>query len=234
MTRRFAFLSATLVLGLMSRSAGAQNWAAQQPPYGRPDATIDLRTSEGARLVNGQWRYSDVKIITVDSRGPGADLKPSGAPIKTYDYAPHAGAADFDDSQWSSIDPTTLDARRAGGKICFNWYRINITIPEKVAAMPTAGTTAVFEIVIDDYAEVWVNGKEPAVLGQTGGSVVKGFNAPNRVILTHDAHPGDKFQIAVFGVNGPISRSPENFIWVKSATLDFYQHGHGTGVQEVA
>ena len=180
-------------------------------------------------LVKGQWRYSDAKIVDVDSPGPGADLKPSGALIRTYDYTPHAGAAGFDDSNWEVIAPTTLDTRRAGGKVCFNWYRINITIPEKVAAISTAGTTAVFEIVIDDYAEVWVNGKLPAVLGQTGGSVVKGFNAPNRVILTRNAEPGDKFEIAVFGFNGPISRSPENFIWVKSATLDFYQPGHGTG-----
>ena len=233
MTRRFIFLTATLVLAVQSGKAVAQNWAAQQPPYGRPDATIDLRTGEGVRLVKGQWHYSDVKIITVDSRGPGADLKASGAPIKTYDYTPHAGAADFDDSEWSPVDATTLEARRGGGKVCFNWYRIEITIPEKVAAMPSRGTTVVFEIVIDDYAEVWVNGKLPAILGQSGGSVVEGFNAPNRVILTRDAQPGDKFQIAVFGFNGPISRSPDNFIWVKSATLDFYQRGHGTGVEQV-
>jgi gluconolactonase len=226
-------LTAALLLAVTPWNARAQNWAAQQPPYGRPDATIDLRTNEGVQLVKGQWRYSDVQILTVDSRGPGADLKPSGAPIKTYDYTPHAGAADFDDSKWSPIDPAALEARRAGGKVCFNWYRISITIPETVAALMTAGTTAVFEIVIDDYAEVWVNGKLPAVLGQSGGSVVKGFNAPNRVVLTRDARPGDKFQIAVFGFNGPVSRSPENFIWVKSATLDFYQRGHGTGVREV-
>jgi gluconolactonase len=234
MTCSSVFLTAAMVLAVMPRNARAQNWAAQQPPYGRPDATIDLRTNEGVQLVKGQWRYSDVKVINVDSRGPGADLKPSGAPIKTYDYTPHAGATDFDDSKWSRIDPASLDWRRAGGKVCFNWYRINVTIPEKVAALPTAGTTAVFEIVIDDYAEVWVDGKLPVILGQSGGSVVKGFNAPNRVILSRDAHPGDKFQIAVFGFNGPISHSPENFIWVKSATLDFYRQGHGTGVQEVA
>ena len=77
MTRRFAFLSAALLLVLLSRNAGAQNWAAQQPPYGRPDATIDLRTSEGVQLVKGRWRYSDVKIINVDFRGPGADLDSS-------------------------------------------------------------------------------------------------------------------------------------------------------------
>ncbi len=169
----------------------------------------------------------------MDSRGPGADLKPSGAPVKTYDYTPHAGAAGFDDSKWETIAPATLDARRSGGKVCFNWYRMQVTIPEKVAALSTVGTTVAFEIVIDDYAEVWVNGKLPAVLGQSGSTVVKGFNAPNRVILTHNAKPGEQFEIAVFGFNGPISRTPENFIWVKSATLDFYQPGHGTGTQEV-
>ena len=222
-----------LVLAAAPRNAAAQNWAAQQPPYGRPDATIDLRTNEGVDLVKGQWRYSDAKITEVDSRGPGADLKPSGAPVKTYDYTPHAGAAGFDDSKWETIAPTTLDARRSGGKVCFNWYRMQVTIPEKVAALSTVGTTVAFEIVIDDYAEVWVNGKLPAVLGQSGSTVVKGFNAPNRVILTHNAKPGEQFEIAVFGFNGPISRTPENFIWVKSATLDFYQPGHGTGTQEV-
>ena len=44
----------------------AQNWAAQTPPYGRPDATIDLRTKEGAQLIKGQWRYSDVQILQLE------------------------------------------------------------------------------------------------------------------------------------------------------------------------
>jgi len=214
-------------------NAFAQNWAAQAPPYGRPDATVDLRTVEGVQLIKGEWHYSDVKIIEVDSRGPGQDLKPSGYPNKTYDYTPHAGDAGFDDSKWEVLDPTKLDARRAGGKVCFNWYRINLTVPEKIAGLFVAGSTISFEIVIDDYAEIWVNGKLPTVLGQSGGPVAKGWNAPNKVILTHNAQPGQKFQIAVFGFNGPISKSPMNFIWVKSATLDFYKPGHGTGIQEV-
>jgi len=211
----------------------AQNWAAQAPPYGRPDATIDLRTREGVQVIHGKWRYNDVKIVEVDSKGPGPDLKPSGAPVMTYDYTPHAGTADFDDSQWPVIDPATLDARRGNGKVSFNWYRIRVTLPENVGNLAVAGSTVSFEIVIDDYAEIWVNGNLFPVLGQSGGSVVKGWNAPNKVILTHSAQPGQQFEIAVFGYNGPISRSPENFIWVKSATLDFYKPGRGTGIQKV-
>lgn len=214
-------------------SLGAQNVAAQGPPYGRPDATIDLRTKEGTQLVKGAWRYSDVQIIETDFRAPGPDLKPSGKPTKTYDYTPHAGAADFDDSHWVLLDSETLEARRSTGKVCFNWYRINVTIPNKVGKLDTRGSTVAFEIVIDDYAEVWVDGKLPSVYGQSGGSVIKGYNAPNRVIIARDALPGRKIQLAIFGINGPISVSPNNFIWVKSAVLDFYKAGHGNGIGPV-
>jgi gluconolactonase len=223
-----------LLASLATVPALAQNWAAQAPPYGRPDATIDLRTREGVRLVRGEWRYSDAKIIEVESKGPGSDLKPSGAPVRTYDYAPHAGGSNFDDGSWPVIDPTALDARRGNGKVSFNWYRIRVTLPEKVGTFPIAGSTVSFEIVIDDYAEIWVDSTLPSVLGQSGGSVVKGWNAPNKVILTHNARPGQQFEIAVFGFNGPISRAPENFIWVKSATLDFYKPGpSASGIQPV-
>ena len=193
------------------------------PPAGRPDAIIDLGTREGVQLVKGSWRYSNARIVEVDSKGPGPYLKPSGRPVKTYDYTPKAGGAEFDDSQWEIIDPTTLEQRRSTGKICFNWYRINVTIPERIGAFDPSGSTVAFEVVIDDYAEVWVDGKLPLVLGQTGGQVVKGYNAPNRVVLGRGIKPGQRIQLAIFGINGPISASPDNFIWIKSATLDFYK-----------
>jgi gluconolactonase len=210
-----------LTVGFTAGQATAQT--VQDPPVGRPDAVVDLASRDGVQLVRGQWRYHDVQIVDADSRKPGADLKPSGDPIKTYDYTPHAGLADFDDSPWETIDATTLDQRRSTAKVCFNWYRINVTIPEKVANFETRGSTVAFEVVIDDYAEIWVDGRMPRVLGQLGGPVIKGFNAPNRVILTHNAQPGQTIQLAVFGINGPISFSPQNFIWIKSATLDFYK-----------
>jgi gluconolactonase len=222
--RRQMFVNAALLALLLALTAfRGQSQMIQDPPFGVPDAVVDLASRDGVKLVSGQWRYHDVKIVDADSKAVGPDLKPSGAPTKTYDYEPHAGGADFDDSQWQAIDPITLDQRRSTAKVCFNWYRINITIPEKVGNLSTSGSTVAFEIVIDDYEEVWVNGKMPRVLGQIGGPVIKGFNAPNRVILTRNAQPGQKIQLAVFGINGPISYSPQNFIWIKSATLDFYK-----------
>src|SRR2546427_8253916 len=160
MTPRTLTAILTAGLFLLVPNAFAQNWSAQAPPYGRPDATVDLRTAEGAQVVKGEWRYSDVKIIEVGSRGPGPDLKPSGDPNKTYDYTPHAGDASFDDSKWEVLDPTKLDARRAGGKVCFNWYRITVTVPEKIADLAVAGSTISFEIVIDDRSEERRVGKE--------------------------------------------------------------------------
>ncbi|MGQ0811703.1 MAG: SMP-30/gluconolactonase/LRE family protein [Nitrospiraceae bacterium] len=192
-------------------------------PGVRPDAIVDLMTDEGVALVKGQWRYSDTKISEVAHHSPGADLGPSGPPNKTYDYEPHAGIVDFDDSAWEALKPAQLEDRRSTGRLCFNWYRIAITIPDEIGSFDPTGSTAVFEIAIDDYAEVWVDGKLPLILGQPGGQLVKGFNAPNRVVLTRNARPGQRIQLAVFGINGPLSNPPGNFIWVRSATVDFYK-----------
>jgi gluconolactonase len=190
-----------------------------------PAAVVDLRTEKGARLVQAQWRYSDVDIVAVRHHEPGPDLRASGAPNRTSDITPQAQAADFDDSRWETITPAALEQRRSHGRLAFNWYRTKVTLPEKVGGFSVPGSTVVLELVLDDYAEIWVDGKLPLVLGQTGGQLIKGFNAPNRVVLTTDARPGRQIQLAIFGINGPISQPPANFIWVRSATLDFYPRG---------
>ena len=120
------------------------------------------------------------------------------------------------------LSPPDTQRRLSTGRVCFNWYRIAVTIPERVGDLDPTGATVVFEVVVDDYAEVWVDGALPLALGHQGGQVVSGFNAPNRVVLTRDARPGQRFHIAVFGINGPISASPSNYIWIRTATLDFY------------
>lgn len=212
-------LSAALV-GLGSSVARAQ--VTSDAPYGKPSAVIDLGRTAGAALVRGQWRYSDARFVEVDHRAPGPDLRPSGPPNRTNDITPHADAADFDDSGWITFPAESIQARRGNGKFAFNWYRVNVTIPERVGTLDPTGMTIVFELVVDDYAEVWVNGKLPVVLGQTGGQLVKGFNAPNRVVLTRNARPGESYQLAIFGMNAPVSNPPVNYIWIRSATLDFY------------
>jgi gluconolactonase len=194
---------------------------------GRPDAIVDLQTDAGAALAGAQWRYADARVREIDFVEVGgldaADpLGPGDVPNRTYDVVPHADGRDYDDSDWETLAPADTQRRLSQGRVCFNWYRTSVTIPERVGDLDPTGATVVFEVAIDDYAEVWVDGELPLALGTTGGQVVGGFNAPNRVVLTRDARPGDRFQIAVFGINGPISASPHNYIWMRTATLDFY------------
>ncbi len=170
--------------------------------------TIDLRTSDGAKAIKGEWRYIDVKIVEVATKS--AD----GKPMTTYNIQPKAFGIDYDDKSWELCDPTTLKNPRGGGQVCFCWYRIRITIPEEAA-----GKKVFFESTVDDYGEVWVDGKLPRKVGDSGGPVVAGFNKPNRVELT-DAKPGKVFQIAIFGINGPISAEPGNRIFLGKTVLD--------------
>ena len=190
---------------------------------GRAEATIDLASTDGVALVKGEWRYSDTKIVEADFRGPGPDKQPTGAPVKTYDYTPHAGGAEFDDSKWEVISPTTLDQRRGNGRLGFNWYRIKLTIPDRIGDFDPTGSTAVFQTSLDDYAEIWVDGELSRALGQSGGSVIAGWNAQNNLIVGRNVKPGQQIQLAIFGVNGPLSNPPTNFIYVRYARLAFYK-----------
>ncbi len=189
----------------------------------KPDAVVDLGTREGVELVKGEWRYSDTRIIEVDFKAPGQDGQPTGKPIKAYDYTPHAGGAGFDDSKWEVLDPTTLSQRRSTGRLAFNWYRIKITIPERIGKFDPTGSIVVFETSVDDYAEIWVDGELPRAPGQSGGSVIKGWNATNRLVIGRDIKPGQKIQLAIFGINGPISNPPTNYIWMRFAKLEFHK-----------
>lgn len=169
---------------------------------------IDLRTTGGVEQVKGQWKYHDVKIVEVDTKAP------DGHAIKTYNIDPRAEKPEFDDSQWPVVDPTTLANPRGGGQVCFAWYRLKLTLPEGVS-----GKTVSFVTTVDDYGEVWVDGKINYGVGQSGGAIVAGFNAANRVELK-DPRPGKTYSIAVFGINGPISVVPSNRIFLRDTFLE--------------
>src|SRR5262245_3189197 len=105
-------LALSLALSVGVNRAAAQIAAPPvEPPSGPSDATIDLATAAGVAQVQGQWRYSDARIVETEFRGPGRDLQPTGDVVKTHDIEPHAGRAEFDDSAWVRIDATTLADR---------------------------------------------------------------------------------------------------------------------------
>ena len=216
-----AIILAALLLfaATLARAASLDEMLAKR----KPEATINLASKEGVQSVKSEWRYSDTKIVEIDFKAAGADGQPGAVPNRAYDFTPHAGRADFDDSKWEVIDPTTLDKRRSAGKLAFNWYRLKITVPERIGTFDPTGSTLVFSTSLDDYAEVWVDSEIPRAAGQSGGSVIKGWNAENRLIIGRGVKSGQTIQLAIFGINGPISNPPTNYIYMKYARLEFHQ-----------
>jgi gluconolactonase len=219
---------ATLLAGAVLATASLMLAVSAQPlpptsppqpvPMLPPAHVVDLLTADGMAAFGAQWKSMDVKII----EGPAL---PNAMPgYKTsYDISPHAGVKGFDDSSWPTLEPKQLLDRRGGGKVSFLWYRTNLTMPAKIGNFDTANAKAVLTAYVDDYAEVWVNGDIPRRSGYPSPATMQGHNMPNRVVLSTKVSAGDKFQVAIFGVNGPISVAPANSIWFREAKLQFYK-----------
>jgi len=188
------------------------------PPSLPPSHVVDLMTAEGSAAFGAQWKVMDVKIVEVPAI-------PNAMPQykTTYNISPRAGESAFDDSSWPTIEAKDLAARRSGGHVAFMWYRANLTIPAKIGAFDTSGAQAVLAVLVDDYAEIWINGQMPRRSGYPSPATIQGLNMPNRVVLGTAVKAGDKFQIAVFGINGPISVAPANSVWFRSAKVELYK-----------
>src|SRR5262249_20621857 len=219
---------ATLLAGTVLATASLILAASAQPlpptsppqiaPAPVPAHVVDLMTAEGMAAFSAQWKHMEAKIV----EGPAL---PNAMPgYKTsYDLTPKAGAKGFDDSSWPTLEPKQLTDRRGGGKVSFLWYRTNLTMPAKIGAFDIANAKAVLTAYVDDYAEVWVNGEMPRRAGITSPATIQGFNIPNRVVIADAVKAGDKIEIAIFGINGPISVAPPNFVFFRQASVEFYK-----------
>ena len=187
-------------------------------PTHAPSHVVDLMTPEGSAAFGARWKTMEAKIID-------APAIPKSMPEykTTYDISPHAGEDGFDDSSWPTIEPKGLADRRGGGRVSFIWFRSNLTVPVKVGDFETAGTKVVLTINVDDYAEVWVNGQIPRRGGVPSPGTVQGFGMSNRVVLADSVKAGDRFQIAIFAMNGPISVAGDNFVFVRQAAVEFFR-----------
>ncbi|MBM3340686.1 MAG: hypothetical protein FJY56_01015 [Betaproteobacteria bacterium] len=193
-----------------------------QPPIAPmipPLHVVDLMTDAGSAAFGAVWRGKEAKLIEVPALG---DSRPEYK--TTYDVEPHAEVVGYDDSKWELVPPTDLGGRRGGGLVSFFWYRTTLTIPANATGFDTKGAKAVLHVTVDDYAEVWVNGALPRASGRPSPAAIQGFNMPNRVVLGDSVvSPGDKFEIAVFAINGPISVAPANFLWFRDARVEFFR-----------
>jgi gluconolactonase len=218
-------LAAASLLGALSLTVATLSLAQAPPPAAAllapglpPTLVVDLMSAEGAAQLGAQWRVSDVTVKEVPII-QGVTTKNK----MTYDIDPHAGGTDFDDSKWEAIEPKDLSGRRSGGHVAFMWYRTPLTIPAKIGAFDPTGAVAVFRTTVDDYAEIWVNGVIPGRSGYPRPAAIAGHNMPNLVVLSTSLKAGDKFQIAIFGINGPISMAPANSVFVRDAKLELFK-----------
>jgi gluconolactonase len=210
------------VLFIVAGNLAAITAGAAPPAADAALARIDLTTRAGLQAVSGGWRYADAGLEPADFRAPDASGQPGTVPTRTFTVRPRAGWQGFDDSGWQVIEPDSLSIRRGPGRVSFNWYRLKFTVPAQLGDSGLDGRALVFATRLDDYAEVWVDGELARPFGASGGQVVAGWNAENRVLVTRHAHPGDTHEIAVFGMNGPVSDAPGNYIYVREAALEVH------------
>ena len=192
-----------------------------QPPIAPlvpPAHVVDLMSTAGSAAFGARWTGREAKIVECPA------LSDSMPEFKTtYDIEPHAELLGFDDSAWAEIAATDLGARRGGGMVSFFWFRTVLTIPEHVQGFDTEGAKTVLTVNVDDYSEVWVDGILPRAAGRPSPAAIQGFNMPNRLVLRDTVAVGERFEIAVFAINGPISAAPANFLWFREAKVEFYR-----------
>jgi hypothetical protein len=192
-----------------------------QPPIAPlvpPAHVVDLMTVEGVAAFGARWKAMEAKLVECPAL---SDAMPEFK--RTYDVDPHAELLGFDDSAWPEIAPPDLAAKRGGGMVSFFWFRTMLTIPPTATGFATAGARTVLTVNVDDYAEVWVNGQMPRAAGRPSPATIQGFNMPNRLVLRDTVEVGERFEIAVFAINGPISAAPANFLWFREAKIEFYR-----------
>src|SRR5688572_19517068 len=141
MNRPHTFPRAAFVISAITFIVTATSGADHAPRMVLPDAVVNLRTAEGVARLKANWRYSDTTIQQIDHRSVGPDLKASGPKNRTFDFTPDARATDLDDSSWEVVPADSLERRRGNGRLSLNWYRLNVTIPEKVGGFDTRSST---------------------------------------------------------------------------------------------
>ena len=170
-----------------------------------PRVALDLNKAEDRRHVKGEWRVAGGLVPGAPNEGLAAQLLASPPRL-----------ADFDDSKWEACR-NIRESRSVG--FTFAWYRIAVEVPAAIGGAAVAGSRMWFETNIDNYGEIWIDGKIDRSTG-----VIVGINAQHRVEVSGSAVPGARHVIACLVVNGPLAE-PRGGIFMRFATLAFESPG---------
>ncbi len=156
----------------------------------------DLRT-----LGSDGWKIAAGLVPGEDNQGLVAEMK--GSPARLADY----------DDSWGESSGDIQERRSSG--FTFAWYRLHVKAPARINGEDVAGKRLVFETNVDNYGEVYVDGKIDRAIG-----VITGNNTPKRITVEDKATPGASHVIAVLVANGPLGE-PVGTIFMRYATLAF-------------
>ena len=166
-----------------------------------PRITLDLNQSEDLKKVKGQWRV-----------GPGLVPGEPNEGLKAQLLNTPARLSDYNDSGWEVC--TNIRKSLSAG-FTFAWYRITVQIPGQLNNIALADTRVFFETNVDNYGEIWIDGKIDRPAG-----VINGINASQRVEVSAKAVPAAKHVIACLVANGPLAE-PRGGVFMRYATLAF-------------
>lgn len=93
------------------------------------------------------------------------------------------------DADWQTVHPGFV----WHGENTRVWFRTQIVVPDEVAGVSTEGAPMYLQIGVDDDGEVYVNGELRDSFHWDEGNV----------LISPHVRPGEKFFIAVRGINGP-------------------------------
>jgi len=163
---------------------------------------LDLGNKEDIKVLAATgWRRAMGYVPGEPNQGLVAEIL--GSPARMVGY---------DDSAWDK-DVDIQDRLSVG--FTFAWYRLKFTMPEEVKGQKVAGCRVFLETNVDNYGEVYVNGKIDRANG-----VITGNNTQKRVSVEDPAVPGGEHLVSILVGNGPLGE-PVGAIFMRYAYLSF-------------
>lgn len=165
--------------------------------------SLDLGNKEDLKAIKALdgWRVAQGYVPGEPNQGLVAEHK--GSPARL---------ADYDDSRWEKN--ADIQKRYSSG-LTFAWYRLRFTMPDEIKGQKVAGNRVFFETNVDNYGEVFIDGKIDRTIG-----AITGNNTQKRVPVIEPAVPGKEHIISLLVANGPLGE-PVGAIFVRYAALAF-------------
>ena len=167
-----------------------------------------------ARVALDLGNKDDLAVLSTTgwSRAPGLVPGEPNQGLVAENLGSPARLVDYDDSSW---DQNVNIQDRLSVGFTFAWYRLKFTMPEEVKGQKVAGNRVYFECNVDNYGEVYVDGKIDRTIG-----AITGNNTQKRVEVAIPGVPGQEHLVAVMVANGPLGE-PVGAIFFRYATLSF-------------